>query len=184
MAGFIQRRTTPKPLAFGPSGLTYPTTWSATGTGTATWVGALIGTGVLATAGVGAASWVGRSTRAGVWASAGTSTTTWVGRSTSASVWSSAGTGTATWVGVRIITLSSVLASSGTGLASWVGQAISGGGGETLGPGDLTTQWAIWLRGVVAPTDEQIRDRLNTNYGYGAGRDIMAALSRFLRDRF
>jgi len=54
---------------------------------------------------------------------------------------------------------------------------------ESLGLGDLTTQFAIWLRGVAPDVNTSIRDRLTVHYSYTAPRDVTTLLARFLQYR-
>lgn len=64
---------------------------------------------------------------------------------------------------------------------SWA-EAIAGAA-ESLGLGDLTTAFALWLRGVRPDVTTQIRDRLSANYGYNPVADNTTTLSRFLQTR-
>ena len=54
---------------------------------------------------------------------------------------------------------------------------------ETLGLGDLTTAFAIWLRGVRPDKTTQIRDRLAVHYSVAQPADNATLLSRFLKNR-
>jgi len=54
---------------------------------------------------------------------------------------------------------------------------------ETLAAGDLTTAFAIWLRTVQGDQNQQIRDRLVTNYSVPQGSDLTTLLARFLATR-
>jgi hypothetical protein len=54
-------------------------------------------------------------------------------------------------------------------------------GGESLGPGDLTTEFAIWLRTVEPWKNEEIHRRLKAHYG--TEQDLTYLLVRFLRER-
>lgn len=57
------------------------------------------------------------------------------------------------------------------------------GAGESLGAGDLTTQYAIWLRGVAPDVTTVIGDRLATEYGYSGSADATTLVARFLQER-
>lgn len=63
---------------------------------------------------------------------------------------------------------------------TWAG--VGAGGSEALGSGDLTTQFAIWLRTVAPDTNRNIRARLNTEYGT-SNPDLTTLVTRFLKER-
>jgi hypothetical protein len=56
-------------------------------------------------------------------------------------------------------------------------------GGESLGDGDLTTAFAIWLATKGVPKNEVVRSALTTHYSVDGAEDLSTVLSRFLRDR-
>ena len=66
---------------------------------------------------------------------------------------------------------------------SWVANSWAAAAVESLGLGDLTTAFAIWLRGVRPDVTTQIRDRLAAHYSVAQPADNTTLLSRFLQNR-
>lgn len=66
---------------------------------------------------------------------------------------------------------------------SWGSSWGVSGALESLGLGDLSTQLAIWLRGVAPDVTTSMRDRLTLHYAETAPRDATTLLARFLQNR-
>ena len=64
---------------------------------------------------------------------------------------------------------------------SWAN--VGGGLLESLGLGDLTTAFAIWLRTVATDKNTGTRDRLAAHYSVSGGSDVSTLLAKFLQAR-
>jgi hypothetical protein len=96
---------------------------SATGTGTATFVGESTAVAPFSVTGTGTASFVGASTAVAPFSMTGTGAATFVGAGTASSVLAATATGTGLFTGAS--DASGVLSATGTGTASFVGLEIS-----------------------------------------------------------
>jgi hypothetical protein len=95
--------------------------------------GASFGDGALSATGTGTATFVGESTAAAPFSVTGTGTASFVGASTAVAPFSMTGTGTATFVGAA--TASSSLAAAATGIGLFTGASLAGGALSAFGIG-------------------------------------------------
>jgi hypothetical protein len=125
--------------------------FSMTGTGTATFVGAPFASGVLSATGTGTATFDGLAINTvAPFAMTGTGTATFVGAATADGLLSATGTGTASFVGVS--TAAAALSATGTATVSLVGASFSNGVLSIVGTGTALFGFANDGDGAISAT--------------------------------